>query len=1184
MIGATCAIGSLMIGNSSNAQTFSGQFNNQTAYHWPAAHPDNTKVFSGDYNGDGYGDVGLGDPNDGGVLYIKYGDGTGQFPDQTQTTFSWPALGSGSGQPFSVDINGDGYSDIGLYNPNGLGNFYFRYGDGTGDFKAQTSYPWKAAKPENTKVFTGDFNGDGWGDIGLYNPNGGYAFYIQYGNGSGVDFSENPQTMYTWVAANIKETQVISGDFDGNGYGDIGLFNPNKGGGFYIKYGNGSGAFSTEKPQTLYTWVSVGKAFSADYNGDGYRDIGLYNPNGGGNFFIQYAVPAIDHISNACNENIATSASQSIDRRVTACTGTWSVPGIRTAATAQQPSVAANLCGSGYRVCKKDQVATCVGISNKAPGFFAADQSSNGGAICTSTGANDLFGCGLSGNKPTSSCSPLNKTSGNLCNTIPGQGWNCGTNGAAEFDNVTKTAGSGGVLCCPIENGEIAWAPSQSDVYQISSDMAGKVETKHNMTVAMAKAHADSRDVISSFYLVGGDYTGSDLKLGDAVFFAGIPKTVSTTGVSLYEKHSSAVLRHALKKMYAYYSFDMNANDNSNSGHNGTQNFATLYQDGYRGNAIRFPAGTDAQVTFPSYSNSSEGKFSISLWVKPAAGMKVGMTNGKASILGPLYFDINSNKIKYDVLADGATTSLTSATAINIGQWTHVNVTKDDLRVTLLINGHVAARENNITGVANPFGSTIGGIPATVNPPNASFVGAVDEVLLFTDYLNIDDINIFAGTRKSERGIRNDRGFSTQSSSNDGQPGYKARAVCRSSPWGFCLEYAYSCSGNELTRDRICGCPLGTAPKSPAGTGCTAATTPPPPPAKMTINNLSEGYNKKIGKKWIPKEILVSNASRASFQGTGKSAVTNKVLIERFSSVPTITKNPKKIITAMCKQEKDRKAAGKPASPFVTPSFTTACDKIENKMEAPYRCSGNKTNDLNISMKLPPSYTVEVQMDFPKLNVQEWGNLFLDHNPGIKDFIVVNTNFWEMTDTPPCGSPLGYYKGDGATESTNQTEVYDSLVISLDQNNRKNKFHFFKSGLIPASYLNSHVIASGVLLRHNGAPIPVTTQMPSNAKADEPVGRTAIGHSSAYDELKIIVIPKYTPNNNLMKTAAETLAMFDDKYENVILFDGGGSATLAHWKDRRQIFKIGDPQKSAYQAGLNLRSIPVALVIAVPSN
>ncbi len=163
---------------------------------------------------------------------------------------------------------------------------------------------------------------------------------------------------------------------------------------------------------------------------------------------------------------------------IAGCSGSWSVPGIRQAAS---PSCGRNagddvalpglfcnpadLCAEGWSVCSSAADVTahhadgCTGVTTGAtePLFFATRQSGNGNTVCTNTQAhaNDLFGCGNIGDTPdTATCSPLTRFSQNLCASLNGNGplespWLCGVFGDQEANNVTKIGNSrGGVLCC----------------------------------------------------------------------------------------------------------------------------------------------------------------------------------------------------------------------------------------------------------------------------------------------------------------------------------------------------------------------------------------------------------------------------------------------------------------------------------------------------------------------------------------------------------------------------------------------------------------------------------------------------------------------------------------------------------------------------------------------------------------
>lgn len=231
----------------------SGAFGGQTVWHW-GNYP-NAQVFTGDFNGDELWDVGVYNPNGEGNFYIQYGNGAGGFG--TQTHWNWGVYPNA--QVFTGDFDGDALWDVGLYNPNGLGNFYIVYGDGTGAFGRQTAWHWGVFP--TARVFTGDFNGDKLWDVGLYNPNGLGNFYIQYGHGAGYF---DGLTAWHWGA--YPNAQVFTGDFNGDDLWDVGLYNPNGEGNFYIQYGHGVGFFDG---QTAWHWGAYpgARVFTGDFNG-----------------------------------------------------------------------------------------------------------------------------------------------------------------------------------------------------------------------------------------------------------------------------------------------------------------------------------------------------------------------------------------------------------------------------------------------------------------------------------------------------------------------------------------------------------------------------------------------------------------------------------------------------------------------------------------------------------------------------------------------------------------------------------------------------------------------------------------------------------------------------------------------------------------------------------------------------
>ena len=268
------------------------RFGMQTTYSWsanPAARP-----FAGDFNGDGDADIGVWQSN--GVWYIRYGDGMGSFGNETSYIWSSSRMDA---QPVVGDFNGDGDADLVIfYEDNGAGGKWFiRYGDGMGSFGNEASYTWTGIDL-HAQPFAADFDGDGYDDIGVWEPGldeaglateddwedwgggGPGNWNIRYGDGAG-GFSG--QTLYKWVVD--LDAKPVAGDFNGDGLGDIGVWEPD--GAWRIRYGDGSGQFGQE---TSYDWLAhsaVRKHFVGDFNGDDNTDLGIWRTDNGA-WYIHY--------------------------------------------------------------------------------------------------------------------------------------------------------------------------------------------------------------------------------------------------------------------------------------------------------------------------------------------------------------------------------------------------------------------------------------------------------------------------------------------------------------------------------------------------------------------------------------------------------------------------------------------------------------------------------------------------------------------------------------------------------------------------------------------------------------------------------------------------------------------------------------------------------------------------------
>ena len=138
-------------------------------------------------------------------------------------------------------------------------------GDGSGTFASRTDYTAFASNGHPTDVVLGDFNGDGRPDIATANQQSGsneLAVFLNSGDGT--------YGTAIHVSAPINSAWGI-GAADVNGDGKVDLVGPSQTEGVLILPGNGDGTFGT-----AIAYPGSGAAFDvvlSDLNGDGLLDV-----------------------------------------------------------------------------------------------------------------------------------------------------------------------------------------------------------------------------------------------------------------------------------------------------------------------------------------------------------------------------------------------------------------------------------------------------------------------------------------------------------------------------------------------------------------------------------------------------------------------------------------------------------------------------------------------------------------------------------------------------------------------------------------------------------------------------------------------------------------------------------------------------------------------------------------------
>ncbi len=260
---------------------------------------------AGDVNGDGYSDVMISAPLYTHGVYTYTGEvrvypGSSSGPNfSTYTSIRQDVSNRQLGMQLSTagDVNGDGYADIiigSIKSDYYEGAAYLYRGSASG---IDTFYTWAAEGTTASErlgmsvATAGDVNGDGYADIILGASGAGAGgrgqAYVWLGGSGGLGPNGTAANAY-WVGdadpsngISYGETVATAGDVNGDGYSDILVGDPDKGGdnngavyGFYGGPDNLSDAPGwtyDSSQQSAQAGVSV--ATAGDVNGDGYSDF-----------------------------------------------------------------------------------------------------------------------------------------------------------------------------------------------------------------------------------------------------------------------------------------------------------------------------------------------------------------------------------------------------------------------------------------------------------------------------------------------------------------------------------------------------------------------------------------------------------------------------------------------------------------------------------------------------------------------------------------------------------------------------------------------------------------------------------------------------------------------------------------------------------------------------------------------
>ena len=216
-----------------------------------------TGIVTGDVNEDGKLDIAVLNEYDS-TVSILLGNGDGTF--QSQTTVS---VGSGPTSIAIGDSNGDRKADLVTTNI-GSGTVSILLSQSNGSFTRVDSRA-PISSPDNSRVVTGDFNGDGKLDVVISSSSRQELFMLL---GEGTGSLQAPIAIQNVPVDAI--SNLVAADFNHDGRLDLAAAGGNGTGGIVVALGKGDGTF--EKP-IISPADSILVLFATDLNGDGRLDL-----------------------------------------------------------------------------------------------------------------------------------------------------------------------------------------------------------------------------------------------------------------------------------------------------------------------------------------------------------------------------------------------------------------------------------------------------------------------------------------------------------------------------------------------------------------------------------------------------------------------------------------------------------------------------------------------------------------------------------------------------------------------------------------------------------------------------------------------------------------------------------------------------------------------------------------------
>ncbi len=259
----------------------------------------------GDFTGDGLTDICVHHAATG-EWYVARNTGSSfvnmpgpiDYPNRSWI-YGW-AQGTGGGwtwTPLAGDFNADGRTDIAAYHHE-PGRWYVALNQGDRFVHAPGPYEYTSwltgwAAGNGLTALTGNFSGDGYTDIGCYNPAAG-QWFVAFNQGSSFVHASGPYANESWIDGWAKAVEghqytALTGQFAGDGLTDI-LAYEWPVGEWYVARNIGSSFQHVAGPGANTSWIDNWaredgvlhwQPLVADYSGDEVADILAYTPTTG---------------------------------------------------------------------------------------------------------------------------------------------------------------------------------------------------------------------------------------------------------------------------------------------------------------------------------------------------------------------------------------------------------------------------------------------------------------------------------------------------------------------------------------------------------------------------------------------------------------------------------------------------------------------------------------------------------------------------------------------------------------------------------------------------------------------------------------------------------------------------------------------------------------------------------------